>query len=33
VDISGAGAGVRTVVIRAREDLEIAGQVRSVLRS
>lgn len=31
VDISGAGAGVRTVVIRAREDLEIAGQVRSVL--
>jgi acetate kinase len=33
VDISGAGAGVRTVVIRAREDLEIAGQVRSVLRT
>jgi acetate kinase len=33
VDISVAGAGVRTVVIRAREDLEIAGQVRSVLRS
>jgi acetate kinase len=32
VDISGAGAGVRTVVIRAREDLEIAGQVRAVLR-
>ncbi|MGO9496997.1 MAG: acetate/propionate family kinase [Solirubrobacteraceae bacterium] len=33
VDISGAGAGVRTVVVRAREDLEIAGQVRSVLRT
>lgn len=33
VDISGASAGVRTVVIRAREDLEIAGQVRSALRT
>ena len=33
VDVSGAGAGVRTVVIRAREDLEIAGQVRSLLRT
>ena len=32
VDISGAGAAARTVVIRAREDLEIAGQVRSLLR-
>jgi acetate kinase len=33
VEISGAGAGVRTVVIQAREDLEIAGQVRSLLRT
>jgi len=33
VDISAAGAGVRTVVIEAREDLEIAGQVRSLLRT
>ena len=31
-EISGAGAAVRTVVIRAREDLEIARQVRSVLQ-
>jgi acetate kinase len=30
-DISSARAGVRTVVIRAREDLEIAAQVRSLL--
>ncbi len=30
-EISGEGAAVRTVVIRAREDLEIAGQVRSLL--
>ena len=30
-DISSEPASVRTVVIRAREDLEIAGQVRSVL--
>jgi acetate kinase len=33
VEISGAGASVRTVVIQAREDLEIAGQVRSVLQT
>jgi len=32
-EISGSGAPVRTVVIQAREDLEIAGQVRSVLRA
>jgi acetate kinase len=32
-DISRAGASVRTVVIRAREDLEIAGQVRAVLKA
>lgn len=30
-DVSGAGAGVRTVVVTAREDLEVAGQVRKVL--
>jgi acetate kinase len=33
VEISAAAAGVRTVVIQAREDLEIAGQVRSLLRA
>jgi acetate kinase len=32
-DISSAGAAVRTVVIQAREDLEIAGQVRALLRT
>jgi len=32
-DISSARAGVRTVVIRAREDLEIAHQVRSVFEA
>ena len=32
-DISAAAADVRTVVIQAREDLEIAGQVRSLLRT
>lgn len=31
VDLSAAGARVRTVVVTAREDLEIAGQVRSLL--
>jgi acetate kinase len=31
-DISSPSAGARTVVIRAREDLEIAGQVRALLR-
>jgi acetate kinase len=31
VEISDPGAEARTVVIRAREDLEIAGQVRSLL--
>jgi acetate kinase len=31
VEISAAGATVRTVVVRAREDLEIATQVRSLL--
>jgi acetate kinase len=30
-EITLAGALVRTLVVRAREDLEIAGQVRSVL--
>ena len=30
-EVSGAGATVRTVVIRAREDLEVAAQVRSAL--
>jgi acetate kinase len=30
-EISGAGAAARTVVVRAREDLEIASQVRSLL--
>jgi acetate kinase len=30
-DVSAAGATVRTVVVRAREDLEIARQVRAVL--
>ncbi len=30
-DVSADGAGARTLVIRAREDIEIAGQVRSVL--
>jgi acetate kinase len=30
-EISGPGAAARTVVVRAREDLEIASQVRSVL--
>ncbi len=33
VEISGADAAARTVVIRAREDLEIAGQVRAVLET
>jgi acetate kinase len=32
-DISGAGSAVRVLVIAAREDLEIARQVRSVLES
>ena len=32
-EISGEEAAVRTVVIRAREDLEIAGQVRAVLET
>ena len=32
-EISKAGAAVRTVVIRAREDLEIAGQVRALLKA
>jgi acetate kinase len=32
-DISSAQAAARTVVIRAREDLEIAGQVRAVLKA
>jgi acetate kinase len=32
-EISSAGAAARTVVINAREDLEIAAQVRSVLES
>jgi acetate kinase len=32
-EISSAGAAVRTLVIRAREDLEIAAQVRSVLET
>jgi len=32
-EISSAGAAARTVVIRAREDLEIAAQVRSVLET
>ena len=32
-EISGAGAAARTVVVRAREDLEIATQVRSLLES
>jgi len=32
-DISETGATVRTLVIAAREDLEIARQVREVLRS
>jgi acetate kinase len=31
VEISAAGATVRTVVVRAREDLEIASQVRALL--
>jgi acetate kinase len=31
-DISDATATVRTLVVRAREDVEIAGQVRRVLR-
>jgi acetate kinase len=30
-DISAAGAAVRTVVVTAREDLEIARQVRGLL--
>jgi acetate kinase len=30
-DVSGPGAAVRTLVVRAREDLEIARQVRAVL--
>jgi acetate kinase len=32
-DVSAAGAAVRTLVVEAREDLEIARQVRAVLRS
>jgi hypothetical protein len=31
VDVSSTGAGVRTLVIAAREDLEIARETRSVL--
>jgi acetate kinase len=31
VDVSAPGAGVRTIVIRAREDLEMAAQVRDVI--
>jgi acetate kinase len=30
-DVSAPGAAVRTLVVSAREDLEIAGQVRAVL--
>jgi acetate kinase len=30
-DVSADGALVRTLVVRAREDVEIAGQVRAVL--
>jgi acetate kinase len=30
-DVSGAGAPARTLVVRAREDVEIAGQVRALL--
>ena len=30
-DVSATGAPVRTLVVRAREDLEIAGQVRALL--
>jgi acetate kinase len=30
-DVSAPGAAVRTLVVRAREDLEIGGQVRAVL--
>jgi acetate kinase len=30
-EVSAAGAAVRTLVIAAREDLEIAAQVRSLL--
>jgi acetate kinase len=33
VDITADGADVRTLVIRSREDLEIARQVRDVLAS
>jgi acetate kinase len=32
VEISAAGAAVRTVVVTAREDLEIARQIRAALR-
>jgi acetate kinase len=32
-EISGGGAAARTVVVRAREDLEIASQVRALLES
>jgi acetate kinase len=31
-DVTAAGAGVRTVVVTAREDVEIAAQVRAALR-
>ena len=31
-DVSGPSADVRTLVVRAREDLEVAGQTRSALR-
>jgi hypothetical protein len=30
-EITGAGAGARVLVIRAREDVEIARQVRALL--
>jgi len=30
-DVSAPGAGARTLVVAAREDLEIAAQVRAVL--
>ena len=30
-DVSAAGASVRTLVVRAREDVEMAAQVRDVL--
>jgi acetate kinase len=32
-EITGAGGAVRTLVVRAREDLEIVGQVRALLQS